>query len=486
MLFNSLEYALFLPAVFALFWGLHRFGPRVTNFVLLAASYLFYGWWDYRFLGLIIASTAVDFALARAIDRRDVDTEAGTRRALVWASAAFNLGLLAVFKYYDFFVGSLAEAATAAGLPFQTRTLGILLPVGISFYTFQTLAYTVDVYRGRLRASRDIVAYAAYVAFFPQLVAGPIERAPHLLPQFMTPRRFDAADAADGLRQILWGLFAKVVVADNCGAVVDTYFASPQQYGSLGLALGAVLFALQIYADFAGYSNVAIGSARLLGFDLMTNFRFPYFSRDVGEFWRRWHISLSTWFRDYVYVPLGGSRASRGRTVANVFVVFLVSGLWHGANWTFLAWGLLHAAYFVPLLLLGRNRRHTGEIVDAGRWLPRARTLAQIVGTFTLVTVAWVVFRAESVGAAAEYLTCALTGHGGVLGPVARPMSTGLALAAAAVLIGVEWWGRDSRYGFGAIVTAVPRPVRYAAYYGLAGAIAFLGQREQAFIYFQF
>ncbi len=482
MLFNSLDFAVFLPLVFGLYWAAQRFGTRAQNALVLAASYTFYGWWDARFLGLIAASTLVDYLVGLRLGR---ERRPPRRRALLWSSLTFNLGLLAVFKYYDWFVDSFAGAFSLFGVEVAGRGLDLVLPVGISFYTFQTLSYSIDVYRGRLAPTRDPVAFAAFVAFFPQLVAGPIERATQLLPQFLRPRRFDAAAATDGLRQILWGLFKKVVVADNCARYVALIFDGYADYSAATLALGAVLFAFQIYGDFSGYSDVAIGTARLFGFDLKQNFRYPYFARDIAEFWRRWHVSLTTWFRDYLYVPLGGSRGGKAATIRNVVIVFLVSGLWHGANWTFVAWGALHAAYFVPLLLLGGNRRHL-DAVAPGRVLPQGRDLARIAATFALTTVAWVFFRAEDLGHALGYLSGMLT-----TAPFAGAHFPGrpgglIAFGWIGLLLVVEWVGRERAFALEGLDLRLAPAVRYGAYYALTAAVLWFGGEEQAFIYFQF
>lgn len=403
MLFNSPVFLLFLPIVFLLYWGVFQRNLRLQNVLVVVASYVFYGWWDWRFLGLIALSTAVDFWVGQAIAGAKSRREA---KGWLGVSLAVNLGVLVYFKYANFFIENWVEVWSQIGVQMHTSTLQVILPVGISFYSFQTLSYSIDVYRGKLQPTRDPIAFAAFVSFFPQLVAGPIERATALLPQIQSRRKFTYEDGVQGLRLILWGMFKKVVVADTLAPHVDNIFAAPNEVSGLTLVLGAIYFAFQIYGDFSGYSDIAIGTARLFGIRLMTNFRMPYFSRDIAEFWRRWHISLSTWFRDYLYIPLGGSRVGRWRAVRNTFVIFLVSGFWHGANWTFLAWGALHALLFLPLLLTGRNRNRTGE----QRGFPTAQDLLGIAWTFATVCIAWVFFRADSIGAAWEYL-------GGMLRP---------------------------------------------------------------------
>ena len=464
MLFNSFEFFVFLPLVFGLYWYVAARNLAARNLLLLAASYTFYGWWDWRFLGLIALSTVVDYAVGRGLA---VTSAAGRRRLLLLLSLGTNLGLLGFFKYWNFFIDSWVQAWGSLGVEMHPFTLQIILPVGISFYTFQTLSYTIDVYRRRIDATDDPVAFAAFVAFFPQLVAGPIERAANLLPQFRTTHEFSLRESVEGLRQILWGLFKKVVIADQLAPHVDAIFAGYTGMPGSMLAIGAVLFAFQIYCDFSGYSDIAIGTARLFGFRLMTNFRYPYFARDIGEFWRRWHISLSTWFRDYVYIPLGGSHGTGLLTFRNISVVFLVSGLWHGANWTFLAWGALHAALFLPSILRNRHRRY---LDDAG----------SILLTFALVCVAWVFFRAESMAHALGYLQTLVSA------PFVAGFDTAVVppLALIAALVSVEWLCRFRPFALAEFDW--PRPARWLVYFGLGYWIVIASRRTTEFIYFQF
>lgn len=395
MLFNSLEFLLFLPTVFFLYWFVFKNQLRAQNVLLLVASYIFYGWWDWRFLSLIIASTFLDYFVAIQLGKTAISKK---RKFLLGISLVGNLGMLGFFKYYNFFVASWIEAWSSLGITMEASTLNIILPVGISFYTFQTLSYTIDVYRKEMQPTKSFIDFAAFVTFFPQLVAGPIERASHLLPQFYKHRTFDYQNAVDGVKLIIWGMFKKVVVADNCAFFVNTIFENPEAYSSGELFVGMVFFAFQIYGDFSGYSDMAIGISKLFGFDLMVNFKFPYFSRDIAEFWRRWHISLSTWFRDYIYIPLGGSKGTQGLQIRNVMIIFLVSGFWHGANWTYVAWGLFHALLFLPLLLFNVNRSHL--ITKSYGWLD----FAKIGVTFLVVCIGWVFFRADSITDAFQYL----------------------------------------------------------------------------------
>lgn len=406
MLFNSLEFLVFLIVVFALYWFV--FNKRnYQNALLLCSSYFFYGWWDYRFLILILLSTLVDYFVGLAIEKSQENSK---RKLLLWLSIAFNIGVLGFFKYYNFFVDSLVEVLNSVGYAMEsTWSLNIILPVGISFYTFQTMSYTIDVYRKNLKPTDDFISFAAFVSFFPQLVAGPIERASNLLPQILNSRKFTYEKGMQGLRLILWGLVKKVVIADTLALKVDDIFENYTDFGGGVLWLGALYFAIQIYCDFSGYSDIAIGVSKLFGIELKSNFKFPYFSRNIGEFWRRWHISLSTWFRDYLYIPLGGSKGLKWQSLRNVFVIFLVSGFWHGANWTFIVWGGIHALLFVPSYILGSNRKYTGAIVAENSWFPSLKEALQIVITFFFVVLAWVFFRSDNLTVAAEYLIIMFT-----------------------------------------------------------------------------
>lgn len=427
MLFNSIDFALFLPAVFILYWFVVNRNLRLQNVFLVAASYLFYGWWDWRFLSLIIISTMTDYLVGLGLARQEGagQEDAGRpirvkRRALLWVSILVNLGFLGFFKYFNFFVDSFASAFTFFGHEMGSSSLRLILPVGISFYTFQTLSYTIDVYRGKLQPTRDLAAFAAFVAFFPQLVAGPIERATNLLPQMLAKRHFSYPVAREGIRLMLWGFFKKIVIADSLSPAVNEIFANYQDQSSGILVLGAVLFAFQIYGDFSGYSDIARGVAKLLGIELMVNFNFPYFARSIGEFWRKWHISLSTWFRDYLYIPVGGSRVGMARGIRNIFIIFLVSGLWHGANWTFVAWGGIHALLFVPSFITGRNRRHLDNL-QAGKFgLPRFADLLKVMGLFSVVTLAWIFFRSDSIQMALDYTSRIFQFNAGA-GPFLNP-----------------------------------------------------------------
>lgn len=478
MLFNSIDFAIFLPVVFILYWFVTDRNLKLQNFLIVVASYFFYGWWDWRFLSLILFSTLVDYTVGQQLKNQD---NRAKRKALLWISIITNLGFLGFFKYYNFFLDNFIMAFSFFGTEINANSLEIVLPVGISFYTFQTLSYTIDVYRRQLEPTKDFIAFAAFVSFFPQLVAGPIERATHLLPQFYIKRKFDYAKAVDGMRQILWGLFKKMVIADNCAEFANQIFNHSDDLSGSTLVLGALFFTFQIYGDFSGYSDIAIGTSRLFGFDIMRNFAFPYFSRDVAEFWRRWHISLSTWFRDYLYIPLGGSRGSTWMKVRNIFIIFIVSGFWHGANWTFIAWGALNAIYFLPLLLTKSNRSHL-EIAAQGKYFPTFKEIVFMFVTFWLTVFAWIFFRAATIEHAISYIS-------GILSPSLFTMP-GIfpkpILVLMTIFILIEWLGREHQFAIQQLGANWKRPVRYAMYYAIVLAILWFGGKEQQFIYFQF
>src|SRR6267154_4575677 len=401
MLFNSIDFAIFLPIVFVLYWFVTAKNLRAQNFLVVVASYVFYGWWDWRFLSLIIFSTILDYTIGVRFSKTE---KPNARRFLIWISILVNLAFLGFFKYFNFFLDSFVTAFSFFGAQIHAPSLHIVLPVGLSFYTFQSLSYTIDVYKRKLEPNKDFITYAAFVSFFPQLVAGPIGRATELLPQFYTRRSFDYRKAVDGMRQMLWGFFKKIVIADNCAEYANLIFNNSSEYSGSTLLLGAILFAFQIYCDFSGYSDIALGTARLFGIELLRNFAFPYFSRDIAEFWRRWHISLSSWFRDYLYIPLGGSKVGTWLKVRNTFIIFLVSGFWHGANWTFIIWGLLNALYIMPSIIFKTNRDNL-EIVAMGKLFPTLKEFLTISLTFALTTFAWIFFRANSVGHAVNYIS---------------------------------------------------------------------------------
>ncbi|MDO7135402.1 MBOAT family O-acyltransferase [Algibacter lectus] len=479
MYFNSLDFAIFLPIVFVLYWFVTNKNLKLQNALLVVASYVFYGWWDWRFLSLIVFSSLVDYTIGLQLKKT---AQPSKRKLLLWSSILVNLGFLGFFKYYNFFIDSFVDAFSFFGSSIQPNTLDIILPVGISFYTFQTLSYTIDVYKRKLEPTQDIVSFLAFVSFFPQLVAGPIERATNLLPQFYKKRQFHYSQAVDGCRQILWGFFKKVVIADNCAEYANQIFNNSSEHTGSTLLIGALFFTFQIYGDFSGYSDIAIGTSRLFGFNLKQNFAFPYFSRDIAEFWRRWHISLSTWFRDYLYIPLGGSQGGTWMKVRNTFIIFLVSGFWHGANWTFIIWGFLNALCFLPLLLAKRNRAHL-NVVAQDSILPSIKELAQMGLTFGLTVIAWVFFRAESVTHAVTYLK-GLFSSSLLSLPTIRPTNL---LVLILFFIGIEWIGRRQHYAIEVLLLKQSRVIRWAFYMIIIAIIfVFSSDTQQEFIYFQF
>lgn len=480
MLFNSIEFIIFLPIVFFLYWFVSP-KRKIQNLLIVVVSYIFYGWWDWRFLLLIAFTSACSFGSGVLLSRHKDDER--TKKIISAANIIINIGILAIFKYYNFFVDNLIYLFEKIGYHLDFVTINIILPVGISFYTFQALSYTIDVYRRQINATTDIVDFFAFISFFPQLVAGPIERATNLLPQFQKNRNFNYEQAVDGMRQMLWGFFKKVVIADNCAFYVNRYWDLYADFSGVSLLALAVLFTFQIYCDFSGYSDIAIGCARLFGINLMRNFNFPYFSRSMPEFWRRWHISLMTWFRDYVYFPLGGSRCSKLKNVRNIFVVWGISGLWHGANWTFIFWGIFHACLLVVYNILGINTKYEHE-VRYKRFLPKISELFQMAITFLFAVIGWIIFRAEDMSQAYHYI-CHMFYTFFDSPHVSFEKS---ALYMAMMLFFVEWLQRDKQH-----VLQFPqncfwglRPVRWAVYLLIVVFIACLRGHSQTFIYFQF
>jgi D-alanyl-lipoteichoic acid acyltransferase DltB (MBOAT superfamily) len=400
MFFNSFAFAVFLPIVFLLYWFVFNKNKSSQNLILIIASYYFYSCWDWRFLFLLVFSTFLDYYTGIQIEKSKKDT---TRKFWFWLSIGINLGFLGIFKYYNFFASSFATLLGGFGFKASPFLLDVVLPVGISFYTFHGLSYVIDIYHKRIKAEYNFIDYSLFVSYFPLLVAGPIERATHLLPQVKIKRSFNFEKAKEGIYQFIWGLLKKIVIADTCATYANAIFDNYSSMNSASLILGAVYFAFQIYGDFSGYSDMALGMSKLFGIDLLRNFNYPYFSRDIAEFWRRWHISLSSWFKDYLYIPLGGSSGGMGMKIRNTFVIFLVSGFWHGANWTFIAWGFINALYFLPLLLLKRNRSNM-ESVSLYWDLASIRVFFSMLSTFALTCLAWIFFRAKSITDAFQYI----------------------------------------------------------------------------------
>lgn len=483
MLFNSLAFLLFVPIVFLLYWFVFCL-LRWQNALIVMASYVFYGWWNWRFLILIAITTICSYLTGLLLTTESTEKNNGSsktslhRKQIAGTNVVLNLVILGVFKYYNFFVESFAELF---GLDASGILLNVILPVGISFYTFQALSYSIDVYRGKIEATRDLLAFAAYISFFPQLVAGPIERATNLLPQFLKERRFDYTKAADGMRQMLWGFFKKLVIADNCSEVANYAFENYEtaHLGGLFLLMGALAFTFQIYGDFSGYSDIAIGTAKLFGIQLRCNFNLPYFSRDISEFWRRWHISLNTWFVDYVYIPLGGSREGLYKTIRNTFVIFLLSGLWHGANWTFLAWGLYHALLLVITKAFVTKPSYDNDM--SWRTTLRFATITKTLVTFALVVIGWIIFRAENIGQAGAYIYNMFVGMGHW-----TPLGNHIYVFVPVVLMLVmEWFGRKQEHTL-AIVPIKWQPVRLCLYAAFFVWMICARGNQAEFIYFQF
>lgn len=482
MLFNSINFAIFLPIVFILYWFAPKKNLRLQNILLFVSSYFFYASWNWRFLFLLIFSTSLDYFTGIKIHEA---TNQRKKLFWLWLSIGVNLGFLGVFKYYNFFIESFTNGLSLLGIKANIGSLQVILPVGISFYTFHGLSYVIDLYKNKIKPERNFIDYSVFVSFFPLLVAGPIERATHLLPQIIKKREFDYSKAVDGLRQILWGLFKKIVIADNFAEYVNTIFNNSADYSGSTLVLGALFFTFQIYCDFSGYSDIALGTARLFGINLLQNFAFPYFSRNIAEFWRRWHISLSSWFKDYLYIPLGGSRGGIWMKIRNTFIIFLASGFWHGANWTFIVWGFLNALYIMPSIIFNTNRNYL-DIVAKEKYLPTIREFLSIGITFCLTVLAWIFFRANNVAHAITYISGIFSSS-----LFSIPHFTGieqatLILFLTGIFLIVEWLGREEQYAIAHLGLKWYKPLRWIMYYCIILAILYFGGKGQQFIYFQF
>ena len=481
MNFCSIEFAVFFPIVFSIYWLLHK-NVRTQNFFLLASSYFFYGWWDWRYLSLIVLCSVCNYAAGLFLMKTENDKQ---RKLILTICCIISLGVLGVFKYYDFFVESFVDAFRLFNIRLNAKSLNLILPVGISFYTFHTLSYTIDVYRRKFEPTKDIVSFFLFVSFFPLAMAGPIERATNLLPQIYKRRTFDYTLAVDGLRQILWGVFKKVVVADNCAHAADVIFNNSDIYSGSTLLIGAIFFAFQIYGDFSGYSDMALGIGKLFGFRFLRNFSYPYFSRDIAEFWRRWHISLTTWFRDYLYIPLGGSRGSKWQVVRNTFIVFLICGFWHGANWSSIMWGAYHALLFIPIILSGKNRKYTNTVAE-GKLLPNLKEVAQMGFTFALHVFGLILFRAENITHQWNYISEIFS-----MTLFTIPAHTGIYvkwnIIFPVIMMIIEWLGRNDQYAIEKMGFKWKWYLRWLFYYTIIIVIIFFQRAEtQQFFYFQF
>jgi alginate O-acetyltransferase complex protein AlgI len=479
VLFNSTVFLIFFPIVFILYWFVTNGNLKWQNILLLVASYFFYAFWDWRFLFLLIFSTLLDYFTGLKMEQCDDEKK---RRFWFWLSVIINLGFLGIFKYYNFFVGSFAEGLSQFGMNVNVWTLKVILPVGISFYTFHGLSYVIDIYKGRIKAERNFVDYSLFVSYFPLLVAGPIERATHLLPQLKVQRKFEAEHAIKGVELMIWGFFKKVVIADSMSLIVNKVYEDPSAFGAGSLVIAAVAFSFQIYCDFSGYSDIAIGASKILGIDLLQNFNGPYLSRSIAEFWRRWHISLSSWFRDYLYIPLGGSKVSLLLSIRNVFIIFLVSGFWHGANWTFIIWGGIHAVLFIPSFIIGSNRKYKEDIVHRNKFFPSIIDLFQIAVTFSFVTLAWIFFRAETVSQAGTFLWRIATNMPGKkLGFENADIIGYIIVFVTFFAISGYWLYRKNH------LLQPTRTKQFAVSFFLLILITLFGQfSKQSFIYFQF
>lgn len=481
MLFNSFEFLFFLPIVFMLYWFVFK-PRRWQNLLVVIASYIFYGWWDWRFMFLIAFTSICSFVSGLLIER--FEGRRNWQKTVSATNIIINLGILGVFKYYNFFIENLDVLFSAIGWKLDWATVNIILPIGISFYTFQALSYSIDVYQKKIPATHHIVEFFAYISFFPQLVAGPIERATNLLPQFQSIRHFDYHKAVDGCRQMLWGFLKKMVIADNCAQIIDESWSNYSELPSAALIILGILFTFQIYCDFSGYSDIAIGCARLFGINLSRNFQLPYFSCSIPEFWRRWHISLMSWLRDYVYIPLGGSHGGKTRTIANILIVWIISGLWHGANWTFVCWGLFHAVIIITYTLLGIDTKSRDTTV-IGKLLPTAKIFFQIVLTFSLAVIGWIIFRANTMTQAIDFFHTIISND---FYDGAKVQGRFVLIYSTIPLI-IEWLQRDKEHAL-----QIPthnriwkyRLSRWSLYILIVFIIVFFRGGQTNFIYFQF
>ena len=477
MFFNSIAFAIFLPIVFFLYWFVFNKTKSTQNALLIVASYYFYSCWDWRFLFLLVFSTFLDYYTGIQIEKGKSER---SRKFWFWLSILINLGFLGIFKYYNFFAASFSDLLNSAGFKASPILLNVILPVGISFYTFHGLSYVIDIYYKRIKAEYNFVDYSLFVSYFPLLVAGPIERATHLLPEIKVKREFDLEKAKEGIYQIVWGLVKKVIIADTCATYANAIFDNYTSMNSFSLILGAIYFAFQIYGDFSGYSDIALGVSKLFGLDLLRNFNYPYFSRDIAEFWRRWHISLSSWFRDYLYIPLGGSKGGIWMKIRNTFIIFVVSGFWHGANWTYLAWGFINAVYFLPLLLSNNNRNNM-DTFELKFDFNSAKIVMSIFYTFFLTCIAWVFFRAKTITDAVLYLKRIVTNHDFKIQFLANDRSNYELIIMIGLFVLVEWNNRNKIEPISGRRSALKLALAIAAIMAFG---TFSDYKE--FIYFQF
>ena len=482
MLFNSIDFAIFLPAVFFLYWFVSKKNLNLQNFIIVISSYLFYGLWDWRFLSLILFSTTIDYYIANKLDYYE---NKKIRKLLLFISIFINISFLGFFKYYNFFLDNFISTFLFFGIEIKANSLNIILTVGISFYTFQTLSYSIDIYNRKLKPTKNFIAFAAFVSFFPQLVAGPIERATHLLPQFHKKREFDYSKAVDGMRQILWGLFKKIVIADNCAKFANLIFNNHEEYTGSTLVLGALFFAFQIYGDFSGYSDIAIGTSKLFGFNILQNFKLPYFSKNIAEFWKRWHISLTSWFRDYIYIPMGGNRVNNYNKIRNIFFVFILSAFWHGANWTFILWGILHAFYFLINLQIQKIKINIHDF-SQHKIITSLKKIISNGLTFSLVTFAWIFFRAENINHAFSYIVNIFSKSLFITPDFNQLKHALICFALVLLMLICEFITRKLEHPLKFNNYLFPRKLRWLIYLTIILLIINYSGEKQDFIYFQF
>ncbi|HEY9115148.1 MAG TPA: MBOAT family O-acyltransferase [Bacteroidales bacterium] len=478
MLFNSYTFIIFFVVFFFLYWFVFNKNLKIQNLLILAGSYFFYAWADWRLLSYLLGASAVNYFLGIAIENTENSRK---RRLLLWLGMIQGVGGLFYFKYFNFFIISFKQAFASINVDLNIHTLNIIVPIGISYFTFKTLSYLLDVDKGKMKASHDWVIFFGYVAFFPSLLSGPIDKAKMFIPQLEKKRTFDYNQAVDGMRQILWGLFKKLVVADNCAPVTSQIFETYQQQPASALVYGGVLYTFQLYADFSGYTDMAIGFARLIGFNITKNFDFPLFAQNIAEFWRKWHISLTAWLTEYVFTPLNIAFRDLGKfgIILAIFINFAIIGIWHGANWTYLVFGILHGLYFIPLILWGNMNKK--KKIAKGKLLPTFREAMNILLTFILVTITFIFFRADSVVQAFQHLNGMFSMsifHSFNFKPIATFF--------VFVLVLVEWIGRDQNYAIENTFSNWPKIMRWAAYFCLIMVIFLFASKGDQFIYLQF
>ena len=483
MLFNSISFLIFLPIVYGLYWwiqSLENFKHTISvqNIVLLISSYFFYAYWNIWFLGLLIFSTSLDYFSGLKIEG---STTNQNKKIWFWLSICINLGLLGLFKYFNFFSINLSELFRNFGWTYQPMLLLIALPVGISFYTFHGLSYVIDIYNDKIKAEKNILNYSLFVCFFPLLVAGPIERAQHLIPQLVQKKVFNRAKTIHGLQQMLWGFFKKIVIADNCAVFVNQIFSDYENLNSSSLFVGAIFFSFQIYGDFSGYTDIALGAARLFGIELFNNFSYPYFSKSINEFWKRWHISLTSWFRDYIYIPMGGNRVNPIRKVINTIIVFLISGFWHGANWTYISWGFLNSIFILPKTLSQKTQsNHSNKLLN------KVFGTIQMLVTFLTVSILWVFFRSKSVYDALKYLQNLAYKWNAIL-PDFNGRKSALVLSIIIFVFMIfEWIGKSYNCPLAIMNSFKNKWLKWGFYYAIIFCILYFYRGNDQFIYFQF